>query len=56
MKNKYYSIKDNKIVGEIDVCPFSKTAMDKFCEEMGFDGWFVVDKKGALKLMGLGGD
>jgi len=50
---RYYAIKDNKIVSNIDVAPFSKEAMDRFCNEKGFDGWFELDEEGALSLMQL---
>lgn len=51
MGKRYYAIKDNKIVTNIDVAPFSKEAMNKFCNEKGFDGWFELNKEGVLSLM-----
>lgn len=56
MTNRYYAIyaiRDNKIVTNIDICPFSKEAMDKFCKEQGFDGWFELTPHGVLILVNI---
>lgn len=53
MAEKHFAIKNNKIIANIDVAPFSPRKMDKFCAEQGWDGWFTLDADGALKLMGL---
>lgn len=42
MRNRYYAIKNHKIVDEIDVAPFSEERMNKWCEEKEFDGWFEL--------------
>jgi hypothetical protein len=54
MKKRYYAIKDNKIVSNIDIAPFSKEAMDNFCNEKGFSDWFELDEQGVLSFFGFG--
>ena len=49
-----YAIKDNKIECRIDLSPFSKEEMDKFCKKNEFDGWFELDIEGLCELAGLG--
>ncbi len=53
MAKRYYATKNNKVVSNISVSPFSKEAMDKFCEEQGYDNWFELDYEGALTIMEL---
>jgi len=48
---RIYAIKNNKIVCNIDVSPFSIESLNKLCIEKGFDGWFELDIIGACQLM-----
>lgn len=53
MKERYYGIKNHKIMSNIDVAPFSIKHMDEWAKKCGYDGWIELDKKGALILMQL---